>query len=145
MSAKDHDNKLSIVADWKNGLAFEAAIGRHRLVMDSVPEAGGKGLGPPPKPLMLVALAGCTGMDVISVLDKMRVVVEKFRITVEGEVTEEHPKQFYKMHVIYEFTGKDLPEDKLKRAIELSQDKYCGVSATYKKALKLTWEMKINS
>ena len=84
-------------------------------------------------------------MDVISVLDKMRVVVEKFRITVEGEVTEEHPKQFYKMHVIYEFTGKDLPEDKLKRAIELSQDKYCGVSATYKKALKLTWEMKINS
>ncbi len=145
MSAKDHDNKLSIVADWKNGLAFEAAIGRHRLVMDSVPEAGGKGLGPPPKPLMLVALAGCTGMDVISVLDKMRVVVEKFRITVEGEVTEEHPKQFYKMHVIYEFTGKDLPEDKLKRAIELSQDKYCGVGATYKKALKLTWEMKINS
>ena len=145
MSAKDHDNKLSIVADWKNGLAFEAAIGRHRLVMDSVPEAGGKGLGPPPKPLMLVALAGCTGMDVISVLDKMRVVVEKFRITVEGEVTEEHPKQFYKMHVIYEFTGKDLPEDKLKRAIELSQDKYCGVSATYKKASKLTWEMKINS
>jgi putative redox protein len=145
MSSNDDDNKISIVADWLAGLAFEASVGEHQIIMDVPPEAGGQGLGPPPKPLMLVALAGCTGMDVISILGKMRVEVEKFRITVEGLVTEEHPKQFYKMHLVYEFTGKDLPEDKLKRAIELSQDRYCGVSATYRKALEVTWEMKINN
>lgn len=139
----NEDNKLSITADWLEGLAFEATVGQHKIIMDTVPETG-QGLGPPPKPLMLVALAGCTGMDVISMLKKMRLAVEKFRLIVEGEVTEEHPKQFYKMHVIYEFTGQNLPEDKLKQAIELSQDKYCGVSATYKKALELTWEMKIS-
>jgi len=145
MIHNDDDNKISVVADWLEGLAFEASVGEHKIVMDVLPEGRGQGLGPPPKPLMLVALAGCTGMDVISILGKMRVELEKFRITVEGVVTEEHPQQFYKMHLIYEFTGKDLPEDKLKRAIELSQDRYCGVSATYKKALELTWEMKINN
>jgi putative redox protein len=145
MSHNDDDNKISVVADWLEGLAFEASVGEHKIVMDVPPEGGRQGLGPPPKPLMLVALAGCTGMDVISILGKMRVEVEKFRITVEGVVTEEHPQQFYKMHVIYEFTGKDLAKDKLEKAIELSQDRYCGVSATYKKALELTWEMKINN
>lgn len=137
-------DKVSIVADWLDGLAFEAEVTGHKIIMDAEENVGGKDRGPRPKPLMLVALAGCTGMDVISILQKMRVPVEKFRLVVEGDLTSEHPKHFYKMHIIYEFTGKNLPPDKLQQAIELSQDKYCGVSATYKKALELTWEMKIN-
>lgn len=137
-------DRVSIVADWLDGLAFEAEVSGHKIIMDAEENVGGKDRGPRPKPLMLVALAGCTGMDVISILQKMRVPVEKFRVVVEGDLTSEHPKHFYKMHVIYEFTGKNLPPDKLRQAIELSQDKYCGVSATYKKALELTWEMKIN-
>ncbi|MGB9893524.1 MAG: OsmC family protein [Candidatus Saccharicenans sp.] len=136
--------KETIVVDWLDGLAFEAQVSGHKIIMDAEARFGGKDRGPRPKPLMLVALAGCTGMDVISILQKMRVPVEKFRLVVEGDLTSEHPKQFYKMHIIYEFTGKNLPPDKLKQAIELSQGKYCGVSATYKKALELTWEMKIN-
>jgi putative redox protein len=82
-------------------------------------------------------------MDVISILKKMRVEPEKFNVQVEGDLTEEHPKHFYKIHVIYEFTGKDLPMDKLKKAVELSEEKYCGVSAVYKKALELTYEIKV--
>ncbi|MBC7361489.1 MAG: OsmC family protein [Candidatus Aminicenantes bacterium] len=137
-------DKVSIAADWLDGLAFEAEVNGHKIIMDAEENVGGKDRGPRPKPLMLVSLAGCTSMDVISILQKMKVPVEKFRLIVEGDLTTEHPKQFCRMHIIYEFTGKNLPPDKLKHAIELSQDKYCGVSATYKKALELTWEMKIN-
>jgi putative redox protein len=73
----------------------------------------------------------------------MRLKVEKFRLIVVGSITDNHPKQYFRMHIIYEFTGHNLPPEKLKQAIELSQEKYCGVSATIKKAMPLTWEMKI--
>ncbi len=65
-------------------------------------------------------------------------------MTVEGFLTEEHPKQFYKMNVVYEFTGKNLPMDKLKKAVELSEERYCGVTAVYKRALEVTSEIKVN-
>ena len=135
--------KEIIVAEWLDGVAFETAIDSHRLILDTPLDYGGRDRGPRPKPLLLVALAGCTGMDVISMLQKMRVPVEKFRLIVQGELTSEHPKQFYKIHIIYEFTGRNLPPEKIRQAIELSQEKYCGVSATIKKAMPLTWEFKI--
>ena len=82
-------------------------------------------------------------MDVISILGKMRVEVEDFNVVVEGDLTDEHPKQYYKMNVIYEFKGKDLPLDKLKKAVSLSEERYCGVSALYRIAIKLTSKIKI--
>ena len=82
-----------------------------------------------------------SGMDVISILKKMRVVVDEFNVRVEGELTEEHPKHFVKIHVVYEFKGKDLPVDKLKKAVELSEDRYCGVSAVYRKTMEMTSEI----
>jgi len=135
--------KDSIDVNWTGDLSFETEVNGHRIVMDAKTEAGGKDQGPRPKPLMMVALAGCTGMDVASLLKKMRIEVESFTVRVEGELTETHPKQFISMHIIYAFKGKDLPMDKLKRAVELSQETYCGVSATYKKAMKLSYEIKV--
>jgi putative redox protein len=135
--------KDCIDVNWTGDLSFETEVNGHRLVMDARTETGGKDTGPRPKPLMMVALAGCTGMDVASLLKKMRIEVESFNIRIEGEMTETHPKQFISMHVIYSFKGKDLPMDKLKRAVELSQETYCGVSATYKKAMKLSYEIKV--
>lgn len=82
-------------------------------------------------------------MDVISILKKMRVEVDNFRVLVSGDLTDEHPKHFYKMHVIYEFTGKDLPMDKLEKAVNLSEERYCGVSVSYKKVMELTSEIKV--
>jgi putative redox protein len=82
-------------------------------------------------------------MDVISLLRKMRVDVEEFNVRIEGELTEEHPKHFVAMHIIYEFKGKDLPMNKLEKAIDLSQERYCGVTASYRKAMKLTHEIRI--
>jgi putative redox protein len=128
---------------WLGEMAFEGDIDGHKIVIDADTMVGGQNKGPRPKPFMLLALGGCTAMDVISILKKMRVEVDSFNVRVEGDLTEEHPKHFFKMHVIYEFTGKNLPVDKLKTAIELSEERYCGVSATYKKAMVMTSEIKV--
>ena len=137
-------NNETITATWLDKMAFEVDVNGHKLTIDAVPEVGGEDRGPRPKPFMLAALGGCTAMDVISILQKMRVEVDDFKVHVTGDLTEEHPKQFYKMHVVYEFTGKDLPMDKLKKAVELSEERYCGVSAVYKKVIELTSEIRVN-
>ena len=124
-------------------MAFEADINGHSLMMDAPDEAGGKDRGPRPKPLMLASLAGCTGMDVVGILKKMRVAFTGFDILIEAEATEEAPKHYKKMKVIYEFTGKDLPEDKLKKAVELSREKYCGVSYIYKQVIDMEYDVRI--
>jgi len=135
--------KDSINIRWIGDMAFETEVNKHKIILDANPEVGGKDLGPRPKPLMMVALAGCTAMDVVSILKKMRVNIEGFNVRVEGELTEQHPKHFVSMHIIYEFKGKDLPVDKIKKAIEMSQETYCGVSASYRKAMQLSYEIKI--
>lgn len=126
-------------------MEFLADVEGHKISIDIDVESGGNNNGPKPKPLMMVSLGGCTGIDVISILKKMKVEPESFNIIVEGDMTEQHPKVFEKMHVIYEFKGKDLPLDKLERAVELSREKYCGVSAMYKKAFDMTYEIRVIS
>ena len=132
-----------IKVDWLENMAFKAEVNGHEIILDAVEAVGGENRGPRPKPLMMVALAGCTGMDVISILKKMRVEVEGFSVRVIGDLTEEHPKHFEKMHVIYEFKGKDLPMDKLEKAISLSEERYCGVSVSYRQAMGITSEIRI--
>lgn len=137
--------KHKVSTSWKGEMVFEANINGHSLIMDAQEEAGGQDKGPRPKPLMMASLAGCTGMDVIAMLKKMRVQVDEFAIHIEGDLTDDIPKHYQKMHVIYEFTGKDLPHDKLQKAIDLSREKYCGVSFTFKKAMEITYEIRIRN
>ncbi len=137
-------DKVQIFADWQDGMAFEAEVNGHKLMLDADEKVGGTNKGPRPKPLMLVALAGCTGMDVISILKKMRVEPSKFRVWVEAEQTEEHPKHYTAMKVIYEFWGKNLPLESINKAVSLSEEKYCGVSAAYRKGMTITHEVRIN-
>ena len=136
-------NKEVVITEWLHNMTFKSDVKGHKITLDAEPNVGGERRGVPPKPLMLVALGGCTAMDVISILKKMRVEVEKFSVKVEGDLTNKHPRYFYHMHVIYEFTGKDLPMEKLQKAVALSEEKYCGVSAVYKKAIELSSEIKI--
>ncbi|MFV0590857.1 MAG: OsmC family protein [Draconibacterium sp.] len=136
-------SKQQVKINWLEKMAFEAEVNGHKLILDAGEEVGGENRGSRPKPLLLTALAGCTGMDVVSILKKMRVELDNFNVVVEGDLTEEHPKQFFKMNVIYEFTGKDLPLDKLKKAVSLSEERYCGVSAMFKKAIEVTTEIRI--
>jgi putative redox protein len=123
--------------NWLNDMAFETTINGHKLVLDASVEGGGQNLGPRPKILMLVALGGCTGMDVVSILKKMRVEYSSLEILVEGDTADEHPKKFLKMIINYNFTGKDLPLDKIQKAVDLSREKYCGVYASYKDSIEI--------
>jgi len=136
-------SKQSANVQWTSDMAFKATANGHEIMLDADEHVGGHNLGPRPKSMLLVSLGGCTGMDVISILKKMKVEVEYFNMVVDGDVTEEHPKQFTSIHITYEFRGKDLAMEKLEKAVTLSQDKYCGVSATLKKALPVTWEIRI--
>ncbi|MEJ5303043.1 MAG: OsmC family protein [Bacteroidales bacterium] len=126
---------------WLDGMAFEAEVNGHKIVVDAVESVGGRNLGPRPKPLLLASLAGCTAMDVISILEKMRVKVVAFHIEVVAEQTEEHPKVYSQIKILYKFKGKDLPMDKLQKAVDLSQERYCGVSAMLRKASELSFEI----
>jgi putative redox protein len=128
---------------WKQNLAFATEVDGHPIIVDASTENGGDDLGPRPKKLMLIALAGCTGVDVISILRKMKIVPEAFHVIVEGDLAEEHPKKYEKMKVIYQFKGKNLPYDKLEKAIQLSEEKYCSVSAVYRQAIEMSHEIRI--
>jgi putative redox protein len=132
-----------VETQWSSELSFASTVNNHRIVMDSDPAFGGKEKGPRPKLLVLSALGGCTGMDVVSILNKMRVTPDSFRVVAEADIAGEHPKVFTKIHLTYEFKGKNLPQEKLKKAVDLSQERYCVVSAMLKKACPFTYEIKI--
>lgn len=136
--------KLEAKIDWEQGLAFRARLDGFDFVIDGLPEAGGKNLGPRPKGLTLVSLAGCTGMDVISILGKMKVKVEKFAVAVEALTAEEHPKKFLAIKVTYAFTGAGLTPEPLRKAIALSEEKYCGVRATLLPTVAISHEIILN-
>lgn len=93
--------------------------------------------------LLLISLGGCTGMDVISLMDKMRVPYDRLKIEISTETAEEHPKYYTKIHIHYIIYGKDLPLDKVEKAINLSQEKYCSVSYMLGKAAELTYDHEI--
>jgi putative redox protein len=130
---------------WLENMSFESEINGHKVIIDAKEEVGGQDKGPRPKPFMLAALGGCTAMDVVSILKKMRVELKNLNVIVEGELTEEHPKYFHKMHVIYEVEGNNIPMDKIEKAVALSEEKYCGVSAVYKKVIDMTSEIRIKN
>lgn len=136
-------NKHSITAQWLDNMAFESDMDGHKITMDALPASGGEDKGPRPKKFMLTALAGCTGMDVVMILKKMRVELEDFKVSIEAELSEGTPQYYTKMHVIYEFKGKDLPMAKLEKAVKLSEESYCGVSAVYRETMTMSTEIRI--
>jgi putative redox protein len=113
---------------WTGQMAFSGITpSGHEIKMDASAEVGGRNSGARPTELLLHAVAGCTGIDIISILQKMRLNPASFHMEVEGTRAEEHPKRFTNIHVHYALEG-ELPEDKVIRAIQLSKDKYCSVS-----------------
>ncbi|MFA8298895.1 MAG: OsmC family protein [Hyphomicrobiales bacterium] len=128
---------------WNKEMSFDAKIDDHTITIDAAPEVGGNNIGPRPKPLLLAGLGGCTGMDVISILKKMKIEPEEFKIEIESHMTDEHPKYYDKIHLIYIFKGKELNESKLKKAVSLSQEKYCGVNKLLSFGAEITFEIVI--
>lgn len=134
----------TVEASWKGNMKFDAEVNGHHFMIDLPVSSGGEDTGPRPKPLMLAALAGCTGLDVVSLLKKMRQDITWFNIKVEGDTDDNQPNPFVKMHIIYEFRGNNLEYDKLEKAVTLSMERFCGVSAVYRKAqVALTHEIRV--
>lgn len=136
--------KQKMQLDFLGGMAFETELNGHKLYIDADESVGGKDSGPRPKSLMMLALAGCTGMDVVSILRKMRVQYDSLSIGIEAELDDEFPKPYIYMKVIYKFKGKDLSLEKLQKAVDLSRERYCGVSANYKDSFPVEHEIRIN-
>ncbi len=126
------------------GMQFTGyADSRHAIIMDSSREVGGEDSGARPMELLLLGLGGCTAMDVVSILRKMRQKVERFEVEIEAERAKTHPQVYTKVHIIYKLWG-DISEEKLKKAIELSQETYCSASSMFKKTAEVTYEYKVN-
>ena len=128
---------------WTGGLQF---VGRgdsgHAVVMDAARDNGGEDSGPRPSELTLIALGACTGIDVVNILTKMRVPFDSLDIRVEGEPAKENPRVWTEIRVTYIIRG-EVPEDKLKRAIALSHEKYCSVGAMLGATAKMSFAHEI--
>lgn len=120
--------------------AFESTIDAYKFKMDSSEAPTGEG-APSPKKLMLSALAGCTGIDVVSILQKMKVDFTEFSIEIEASLTEEHPKIYDNVSIVYSINVTDSDKPKVERAVQLSKEKYCGVSAMFGHFAKIKWEI----
>ncbi len=115
-------------------MSFDVHQNEHTFKLDAAAESGGEGTGVRPKALILSALAGCTAMDVVSLLNKMKVAFSDFSINVDGELTEEHPRYYHKVWLVYFIRlQNESDKEKFEKAVNLSQDKYCGVTAMVKK------------
>ena len=110
----------------------------HWVVMDGPEDFGGSNASVRPKELLLLALGGCSASDVAVILKKKRAIVDDFQIKVSAESTEEHPKVYSKIHVEYLIKGKNLKEKDVERAIDLSENNYCGVRAMLKNSVEIT-------
>jgi len=134
---------MNVNIDWQNELCFNSLIDGHKIVIDADPSNGGNNEGPRPKKLVLLALGGCTGMDVISILKKMKVEITSFKLKVNSIVADEHPKTIDKIEIIYSFEGKNIEREKVEKAVNLSIEKYCGVYATLIRGTQISHSIKI--
>ncbi|MFN0203318.1 MAG: OsmC family protein [Bacteroidia bacterium] len=114
-------------------MAFQSEIDGHTLILDTTAENSGDDSGASPKKVLLATLAACTGMDVVALLKKMRVNFSDFDIETKADLTEEHPKVFSHVSITYHIKVAEEDKAKVEKAVTLSQEKYCGISAMLKK------------
>jgi putative redox protein len=127
-----------------DGLQFvgEASSG-HAIVMDGEPEFGGRDTGVRPTELLLLGLGGCSGMDVISILKKKKQSVKRLEISIKGEKAKDYPKRFTDIAIEFIVTGQHISEEAVKRAVDLSMEKYCSVKATLEGSAKIHFTYRI--
>jgi len=136
---------LDAIVRWTQGLQFVGnGKSEHGVLIDADPDVGGLDLAARPLELMVLALCGCTAMDVVSVLNKMRVHYTRFEVGAASERANEYPKIFKSIELVYQIWGDDIEEEKLVKAINLSMERYCPIANTLKKTVKLTYRYHIN-
>lgn len=131
-----------VTTHWKGGMQFLSDNPSGKTVMmDTSVEGSDERFGLSPKAMMLSSLAGCSAIDIISILDKMKVEIDDLKIEIEANLTDEHPKYYDKVKVDYHFYGSDLDEKKLKRSVDLSVEKYCGVMEMFRQFSEVSTEI----
>lgn len=133
-----------IETQWMGKMQFNSLINGHTIIMDAPPRSGGEDTGPIPKPFVLSALSGCTGMDIIGLLRKSNLTVDDLEINVTGELSKFAPIQYVSIHIQYFFKGDEAVKEAALTAVTDSQEKYCGVSSMLRKVLPITWEITYN-
>jgi putative redox protein len=137
----EHHSTVTFV----DGLQFDVELDNHHFTIDGDKEYGGKDKGPKPKKLLLAALAGCTGMDVASILNKMKMPFDSFWVEVKADLNEEvKPNVYTSFKIIFCFKGSGLQLDKIQKAVELSDKKYCSVTAMFRNFASIQNEIKLN-
>lgn len=134
----------NVILDFQGDMRFDAHIENHTITIDASREFGGSEVGPRPKPLMLVALAGCTGMDVASLAKKMRVEIQSLTIEVQAEKSTDMPVVYTSFNVIYRFIAAQTDAEKIKKIVDMSQERYCGVSTMMRQVAPLSYEIFLN-
>lgn len=130
-----------VKTEWIGNLSFESQVDGRKITIDAHPEFGGEDRGPSPEALLLTSLTSCTGMDIVSLLQKMRVNVENFRISATGVLTNTHPKHYGAIHLVFEFGGIHLRREKINEAVNLSLERYCGISHMLSKIAEVTYDV----
>ena len=131
----------TIKADYVSGMNFSAHINGHTIQIDADVAGGGNDTGPRPKALMLASLAGCTGFDIVSILNKMRVEFAHFSIDVSGNLSESEPVIYDKVTIVYTIKVNEADRFKVEKAVKLSKEKYCGVSKMFEYFAKVTFKI----
>jgi putative redox protein len=136
---------MNTTVRWIDGMMMvgESASG-HAIVMDGPEDLGGKNLGVRPMEMLLLGMGGCTTVDVVSTLKKMRELVTDCRVEISAERAEEHPKVFTKIHLHFMVKGENLNEKKISKAVSLSADKYCSASIMLGKMASITHDFSID-
>jgi putative redox protein len=129
---------------WKNDLIFEAEVNGYKIILDTTAENGGNESGPRPKPLLLAALSGCSGMDVVSILRKMKFDNFTYNIEIDADSGTEYPMAYHTIRMKHILNGKDLKVDKVIKAVVLSREQYCAVYAMLSKAAEIKVSVEIN-
>ena len=135
--------KVSV--EWQDKLKFIATDeAGHNITMDAPVAAGGENSAPAPLSLILMSVAGCSGVDIISFLDKMAVRIDDFKVEVDAERAGQDPKVYTVINVLYKFKGENIPADKMDQAIRLSVEKYCSAAHIVNKTAKMNYSYEIN-
>jgi putative redox protein len=133
-----------IETQWMGKMQFNALVNGHTVVMDAPERVGGEDNGPIPKPFVLSALSGCTGMDVIAILKRSSHQEQDFNMRVTGEISKQAPIEYIAIHIVYEFKGNETSMQAALDAVMASQEKYCGISHMLKKIIPVTWDVSYN-
>ena len=133
-----------VETQWMGKMQFNALVNGHTIIMDAPERVGGEDHGPIPKPFVLTALSGCTGMDVISLLRKQGRQLKDLNLKVSGEISKHPPIEYVSANIVYEISGNDEDQQAAYDAVMTSQEKICGVSHMLKKIIPVTWQIIYN-